>query len=99
MLFLSYEEMKQDLASVITKLGKFLDKTIEGDMLEKLLEAVHIDSMRKNRGVNKADEIKVSWTVVDTTSWFCRCQTMFSEFHVLDKGRTVWFLHKKRCSW
>ena len=63
MLFVSYEEMKEDLASVITKLGKFLDKAIEGDMLEKLLEAVHIDSMRKNRGVNKADEIKVSWTL------------------------------------
>lgn len=59
MLFLSYEEMKQDLASVVAKLGKFLDETLEGDMLEKLLDAVHIDSMRKNRGVNKADEIKI----------------------------------------
>lgn len=50
-LFITYEEMKQDLKAVIDRMIKFLDKSITDQQLEDLMKHLHIDSMRENISV------------------------------------------------
>ncbi|XP_043241911.1 luciferin sulfotransferase-like isoform X2 [Amphibalanus amphitrite] len=52
MCFIFYEDMKKDLRSVITKVAKFLGKTLTDEQMEKLVNHLHIDNMRKNPNVN-----------------------------------------------
>ena len=59
-LFLTYEEMKRDLATVVTRVAKFLDKEVpEGDRMAALLEHLSFDKMKKNDAVNKSDMVEV----------------------------------------
>ncbi|KAF0288397.1 Sulfotransferase 1C4 [Amphibalanus amphitrite] len=52
MCFIFYEDMKKDLRSVITKVAKFLGKTLTDEQMKKLVDHLHIDNMRKNPNVN-----------------------------------------------
>lgn len=44
--------MKKDLKSVIIKVAKFLDKKLNDDEIDELMEHLSFDSMRKNDAVN-----------------------------------------------
>ena len=61
--FITYEEMKSDLKSVITKVSTFLGK---GDVLddasrmEALMTHLSFDKMKDNKAVNKAEFVQVS---------------------------------------
>lgn len=47
-LFLTYEEMKKDLKSVIRKTSSFLDKTYSDDQVKDLECHLSFDSMKGN---------------------------------------------------
>ena len=54
-LFLTYEEMKQDLAAVIRKTASFLGKTLSEDDVARLQEHLSFKNMKSNKAVNKED--------------------------------------------
>jgi len=54
-LFIKYEDMKQDLPSVIRIVSKFLNKSLTEEEIQGLAEHLSFDSMKKNKAVN-ADE-------------------------------------------
>ena len=54
-LFLTYEEMKQDLAAVIRKTAKFLGKTLSENDVTRLQEHLSFKNMKSNKAVNKED--------------------------------------------
>ncbi|GLH10760.1 Putative sulfotransferase domain protein [Gryllus bimaculatus] len=51
-LFSTYEEMKQDLPSVIRRTAKFLGKKINDEQLTRLTEHLDFKQMKKNPSVN-----------------------------------------------
>lgn len=51
-LFLTFEELKADLKSVILKVVAFLGKTINDSQMKDLLEHLSIESMRNNPSLN-----------------------------------------------
>ena len=53
--FVTYEEMKRDLAGVIKRIGKFLDKPVADEDMPKLLDHLSFDKMKTNAMVNKQD--------------------------------------------
>ena len=57
-LFLTFEEMKRDLASVVKKTSEFLNKTLTEDQVQTLVEHLSFKSMSKNKAVNKEDFMK-----------------------------------------
>ena len=60
MFFTTYEEMKKDLKNVALKLISFLrgsSYTLSEEQMETLLEAVDIESFRKNVFVNKTKDV------------------------------------------
>ncbi|KAL5235526.1 hypothetical protein ACI65C_002936 [Semiaphis heraclei] len=52
LLFLKYEEMKQDLRAVIRRTAKFLGKDLLDDQVLVLEDHLSFESMKKNRAVN-----------------------------------------------
>lgn len=54
-LYLSYEEMKQDLRSVIGRVCAFFGKSYSEAELQQLLDHLSFESMRENRAVNYED--------------------------------------------
>ncbi|XP_065211067.1 luciferin sulfotransferase-like [Planococcus citri] len=59
-LFLKYEEMKQDLKSVIYKTADFIEKSIDEEDVEKLLDHLSFSSMKVNRAVNYEPVIEIN---------------------------------------
>ena len=55
MLFITFEEMKQDLRAVIKRTAAFLEKTLTDDDIDKLAEHLSFRNMSKNKAVNKED--------------------------------------------
>ncbi|XP_031347355.1 sulfotransferase 1E1-like isoform X1 [Photinus pyralis] len=51
-LFVRYEEMKNDLGEVIQRVAKFLNKTVTDEQQSKLLKWLDIDQMKLNKAVN-----------------------------------------------
>uniref|UniRef100_A0A1Y1K298 Sulfotransferase domain-containing protein n=1 Tax=Photinus pyralis TaxID=7054 RepID=A0A1Y1K298_PHOPY len=51
-LFVRYEEMKNDLGSVIQRVAKFLNKTVTDEEQSKLLKWLDFDQMKLNKAVN-----------------------------------------------
>jgi len=54
-LFITFEEMKKDLPSVIRKTADFLNKSLNGEDIANLAEHLSFNSMKKNKAVNKVD--------------------------------------------
>lgn len=57
-LFLTYEEMKKDIRSVIEKVAKFLGKTLQETDIDGLIKYTSFEQMKKNPAVNKENPIK-----------------------------------------
>ena len=60
--FVTYEEMKRDLRSVVSRLAAFLGKeeTVkDGEKMEALLNHLSFDKMKTNKAVNKAETVEV----------------------------------------
>jgi len=57
-LFLTYEEMKSDLAGVVSKVASFLGKTLSPKQMEDLVEHLSFDQMKANSAVNKDDVLE-----------------------------------------
>lgn len=57
-LYLRYEEMKKDLESVIYKTANFLEKEIDNDGVEKLLDHLSFSSMKKNPAINLEEVVQ-----------------------------------------
>ena len=57
-LFITYEEMKKDLQSVIRKVAKFLGGEVSIDDMTKLHDHLSFNNMKKNPAVNKQDFIQ-----------------------------------------
>ncbi|XP_050304366.1 uncharacterized protein LOC126741932 [Anthonomus grandis grandis] len=51
-LFLTYEEMKTDLPSVIRKTAKFLEKDLDEEQIQMLKKHLSFESMKNNPAVN-----------------------------------------------
>jgi len=54
-LFLSYEEMKKDLPSVIRRVAEFLDKILTDTQVADLAEHLSFKNMKANAAVNKEE--------------------------------------------
>jgi len=55
LLFLTYEEMKSDLAGVVSRVATFLGKTLSPKQTADLLEHLSFNNMKANSAVNKDD--------------------------------------------
>lgn len=53
-LFITFEDMKKDLKSVIRRVAKFLEKDLSDDDVRKLEDHLSFESMKKNPSVNNA---------------------------------------------
>ena len=58
-LFITFEEMKKDLPSVIRKTAKFLDKTLTDEEVERLADHLSFRNMKSNKAVNKEESVKL----------------------------------------
>ena len=61
--FISYEDMKKDLKSVILKVSSFLGKeqlVKDEAKMEALVTHLSFDKMKDNKAVNKAEFVQVS---------------------------------------
>lgn len=52
LLYIFYEELKNDLPGTIKKVAKFFGKSYSEEQIEKLADHLHIDNFRKNPMVN-----------------------------------------------
>ena len=53
--FITYEEMKTDLAAVIRKVGRFLGHPVPDDKISSLVEHLSFETMKNNKAVNKEE--------------------------------------------
>lgn len=51
-LIIKYEDMKRDLKSVIIKVAKFLNKSLNDEELDKLVDHLSFKSMKNNPSTN-----------------------------------------------
>jgi len=60
MLIITYEDMKEDLSSVIRKVATFMDKTLTNEQVQQLTKHLSFESMKKNDAVNyeKGNELR-----------------------------------------
>jgi len=57
-LFLKYEDMKQDLPSIIRETATFLGKEMTGDQVDALAEHLSFENMKNNPAVNQLELIE-----------------------------------------
>ena len=57
-LFITFEEMKRDLPSVIRRTAEFLDKTLTDEEVELLAEHLSFKNMKSNKAVNKEEFVQ-----------------------------------------
>jgi len=58
--FITYEEMKNDLASVIRKFSAFLTRPVAEEKISSLVDHLSFDKMKKNKSVNKQEFVEAS---------------------------------------
>ena len=63
--FITYEEMKTDLASVIRKVGSFLEHPVPEDKIPSLVEHLSFDKMKENKAVNKDEFVQASRNIFE----------------------------------
>ena len=66
--FITYEEMKNDLASVIRKVSTFLSRPVAEENIPSLVDHLSFDKMKKNKSVNKQEFVEVGCIENDHTS-------------------------------
>jgi len=71
MCFIFFEDMKRDLKGVITKVAKFLGKSLTEEQLDKLAQHLHFDNFKKNPYVN-SEEMKMIPGLADNERSFIR---------------------------
>ncbi|XP_050537286.1 luciferin sulfotransferase-like [Daktulosphaira vitifoliae] len=78
LLFLKYEDMKQDLRSVIHQTAKFLGKNLADDQVLPLEDHLSFESMKKNRAVNYEPVVEINKTfkLIDADGSFMRSGTV-----------------------
>ena len=54
-LFITFEEMKSDLPSVIRRTAEFLGKTLTEEQVERLADHLSFKNMKNNKAVNKEE--------------------------------------------
>lgn len=59
--FIWYEDMKQDIRSVIRTVAKFLEQMLTDEEVEKLANHLDIDTFRENKSVNKRAVMNDKW--------------------------------------
>lgn len=59
-LFLTYEQLKQDLAGVIRRTAAFLGKQMDDDQVERLKQHLSFESMKNNPAVNYEEVIEIN---------------------------------------
>ena len=52
-LFLSYEQMKRDLSSVVTRVSSFLGYNLTDEVIQTIVKQSHFDNMKNNSSANK----------------------------------------------
>ena len=60
--FITYEEMKSDLASVIRKVSSFVGHPVSEQNIPALVDHLSFDKMKKNAAVNKQEFVEVYFT-------------------------------------
>ena len=78
-LFITYEEMKKDLPSVIRKVSAFLNKSLSEDQVGELADHLSFKNMKKNPAVNKQQHVEEIKTLTGSNN---------SEFAFMRKGET-----------
>ena len=78
-LFITYEEMKKDLPSVIRKVSVFLNKSLSEDQVSELADHLSFKNMKKNPAVNKQQHVEEIKTLTGSND---------SEFAFMRKGET-----------
>ena len=63
--FITYEEMKSDLAAVIRKVSSFLEHPVPEDQIQSLIDHLSFDKMKDNKAVNKEEMIKATQGSMD----------------------------------
>lgn len=61
--FITYEEMKKDLAAVIGKVSLFLGCNISEKNIPSLVEHLSFDKMKDNKSVNKEEFVEVLYMI------------------------------------
>lgn len=56
--FVWYEDMKEDIRSVINKIAQHLGKTVSEEEMKTLVKHLDIDNFRENNSVNKSQEMR-----------------------------------------
>ena len=62
--FITYEEMKSDLAAVVRKVSSFLGRPVPEQNIPALVDHLSFDKMKKNAAVNKQEFVEVN------NAWF-----------------------------
>ncbi len=58
-LFITYEEMKRDLASVIRRTSQFLGKPVPEEKMDSFVKHLSFNSMKNNDAVNQSAAVEV----------------------------------------
>ena len=61
--FITYEEMKKDLAAVIGKVSLFLGCNVSEKNIPSLVEHLSFDKMKDNKSVNKEEFVEVLYMI------------------------------------
>ena len=65
--FITYEEMKKDLAAVIGKVSLFLGCNVSEKNIPSLVEHLSFDKMKDNKSVNKEEFVEVLCIIFSST--------------------------------
>ncbi len=71
-LYLTFEEMKKDLESVIRKTMRFLGKDYPSEKLDQLEEHLSFENMKKNPYTNQSDMLDLSESTIEDRTIFMR---------------------------
>ena len=70
--FITYEDMKRDLPSVIRKVSSFLGKPVPEEKMAEFCDHLSFDKMKNNKAVNKDEFVKVSQYFCSTIGKYVR---------------------------
>ena len=65
--FITYEEMKKDLAAVIGKVSLFLGCKVSEKNIPYLVDHLSFDKMKDNKSVNKEEFVEVLYMTLSST--------------------------------